>query len=498
MPGRLDFTLQFAKPGQPTRLRPDTPMRLLILGDFGGRGMRGLFEPQTLAQRAMPAVDGDNFDAVLASTAPMLTLAGAGMEIPVELTFRALDDFHPDALVRHVAPLAKWLDLRGRLSHPATFAQAAAELPTLATTATEAHTAAAGFTTEDDAETLSRLLGGHPHTPVTAAARAQDPLADFLRQVVTPSPGDIPRQDVYLAAAEEAVSTRLRALLHHPDFQALEAIWRGLSGLVSELGGDGEVRIHLFDATRAELAADLAAAGDDPARTGLAHRLAGEDLSWSCLVGDFEFDDSADDLALLAGLGAIAAQVGAPFLAAAKPGLLACESLEQLQDSAQWPTPEASANSLWQAFRRSSIAPWIGLALPRLLLRLPYGPRQEHMDSFVFRELPTGVIHDQLLWGNPALGLALLLGQAFLASAWDMSPDDSLQLDGLPALVHEVEGERRLYPCAEAWISERTAEAMLAEGLMPLMSYRDRNAARLPRFQSIAEPSTALAGPWRD
>lgn len=497
MPGRLDFTLKFAKTDQHKRPNPGGPMRILVLGDFSGRDRRAEDVHLDLTQRPILAVDIDNFDTVLARVAPGLNLVGVGLEAPVELAFQTLEDFHPDALARQVAPLAQLLDARTRLSHSSTFAQAAAELPALARAAAPVPPTAT--TSEADADTLARLLGEKPHPSTPAAAKAQGVLDGFLRQIVTPAAGAPPGQAAYLATVEEALSKLLRALLHHPDFQALEATWRGLYGLVSELGGgDGDVHIHLCDVTRAELDTDLARAENDPYRTGLARRLATDDLSWSCLVGNFTFGGGNDNLALLAALGAIAAQAGAPFLAAAEPALLGCQSLESLRDSSQWPVPEAGAHARWQALRRSPTAAWIGLALPRSLLRLPYGPRQERVDAFPFLELPTGVVHEHLLWGNPAMGLALLLGKSFLASAWDMSSNDTLQLDDLPALVHEVDGERRLYPCAEAWLGERTAEAMLERGLMPLVSRRDRNAAHLPRFQSIAEPLTALAAPWRD
>jgi len=38
---------------------------------------------------------------------------------------------------------------------------------------------------------------------------------------------------------------------------------------------------------------------------------------------------------------------------------------------------------------------------------------------------------------------------------------------------------------------------VLARGIMPLLGHRQRNAVRLARFQSLAEPATALAGAWR-
>jgi type VI secretion system protein ImpC len=78
-----------------------------------------------------------------------------------------------------------------------------------------------------------------------------------------------------------------------------------------------------------------------------------------------------------------------------------------------------------------------------------------------------------------------------------MEPGDVLDLGDLPAYVHEQDGLPRLYPCAGAYFGERVMEAVLGRGVMPLVSWRDRNAVRLARFQSIADPVRALAGPWR-
>ena len=59
---------------------------------------------------------------------------------------------------------------------------------------------------------------------------------------------------------------------------------------------------------------------------------------------------------------------------------------------------------------------------------------------------------------------------------------------------YEEHGEARLKPCAEAFLSDRAAEAILARGIMPVRSYANRNAAQLARFQSVADPPHALAG----
>jgi type VI secretion system protein ImpC len=465
--------------------------RLLLLGDFSGPGRPA----PALAGRAPVPVDVDNFEAVFKRLAPRLTLKlASGAEL--SLAFASLDDFHADALYRRLPLFQTLRDRRARLMDPASFAAAAAQRQPAAQGA------------ESDTATLDRLLGAAPAAavprPASGALAAAGIVDSLLRKAVgaqtVASPS--PQREVYLQDVERETAAQMRALLHHPDFQALEAAWLGLRSLVGSLGGNEEIRLALLDVSREEIKADLLAAGGEPQKMGLWTQLVEGGVAapggeaWSAIAANFAFGPGAEDLRLLATLGAVAAGAGAPFLAGAAPTLLGISSLAAQPDPRDWPglAPEDAAR--WQALRRSALAPWIGLALPRILLRLPYGKRGEPVEAFHFEELEGKFEHEACLWGSPAFALGQLLGLAFLESGEDMAPDDVTDLEDLPAYVHELDGERRLLPCAEALLGERATDALLSRGLMPILSYRDRNAAKLVRFQSIADPAAALAGAW--
>ena len=70
------------------------------------------------------------------------------------------------------------------------------------------------------------------------------------------------------------------------------------------------------------------------------------------------------------------------------------------------------------------------------------------------------------------------------------------EIDNLPIYVFKEDGERRVKPCAEVLLTLSAAEIILDRGLMPLLSFRDRDVVRLARFQSIRDPLTVLAGRW--
>lgn len=99
----------------------ELPFVMGVLGDFTGQPTEPLAK---LKERKFVDVTLDNFDDVLASMKPHLAFSvenklsedpDAG-KLGVDLTFKSLDDFSPDAVARQVKPLRELLDLRTKLS----------------------------------------------------------------------------------------------------------------------------------------------------------------------------------------------------------------------------------------------------------------------------------------------------------------------------------------------------------------------------------------------
>ncbi|MCU0840968.1 MAG: type VI secretion system contractile sheath large subunit [Thiobacillaceae bacterium] len=498
--GRLDFELRFSTADTPTaRPSRQQAMRVLVLADLTGRGPDGGRHP--LAERKVHMIDVDNAARVFARLTPRLSLA---LELPedggesVGLAFEGIDDFHPDRLYRHAALFERLRQQQQReaLASSAGPNQAASadRMPGPAQAAQE------GPPAESDAETLERLLG---RAPEPARSDLPGAVQRLLREAIGPH---VVRDTAgvgahALAAHDPRVARWMRALLHHPDFQRLEATWRGVWKLATELESGEGLQIGLLDIRRDELDADLRSHADDLGGSALykvlrgAGDVASEDAAWSLLVCDETFGPDEEDLTTLAGLGALARQAGAPVLAAASPKLLGCATAQELRAVRSLPE---TVDPGWRALRESPLAEWIGLALPRVLLRLPYGTRTDPIEAFPFEEFDGEPRHQHYLWGNPACALAFLAGRGFAERGWETRLDDCLELDDLPShVLRDDQGESHQQPCAETLLSETLAEAVLEQGIMPLRSYPSRNAARLMRWQSIAVPPRRLAGPWR-
>jgi type VI secretion system protein ImpC len=292
----------------------------------------------------------------------------------------------------------------------------------------------------------------------------------------------------------------MRAILHHPDFQALEAAWRGLFFLVRRLESADDLKLYILDVSKEELAAAMSA--EDLTDTALYRIIVEQSVGtpgaepWAVVAGNYTFGGGPDDLVLVRALGRICRGAGAPLLAGASPTILGCASLEGSPDPRSW-EPDPRAGLLWKAFRQVPEARWIGLALPRFLLRLPYGESTSATESFDFEEFPGVPEHEGYLWGNPALACLSLLGEGFSEYAWHFRPDQYHEIDGLPLHLYKQDGESVLKPCAEALLTERAAQAIMEKGLMVLASLKDSDRVRLLRFQSLADPPAALEGRWQ-
>jgi type VI secretion system protein ImpC len=440
MPGRLDFDVTFGRGG---RREESDPMRLLVLGDFSGKPVE---ERTPLASRTPRRVDPDNVDDVMKRLDPRVTVASA------EIRFQQIDDFHPDRLY-------------GRLDLFKALRDARAMPPA-----------------ERD-DQLSRLLGTPTEPAATPAAPPATGLDALIRDAIAPHIVKDTSAHIasHRATTDAAIAHEMRRLLHDPAFQRLEADWRGVRWLISNLELDENLQLHLFDVTREELLTDIVAAQGKLAETGLYRALVDrlpDGDRWSAVVALFHFGSSNADVALLAALGLIASKAGGPLLGGADLALAA---------------DEAHALAAWQALRRTEVARWIGLAAPRVLLRLPYGERTEPIDAFAFEEVFGAPASDELLWGNAALATALLIGRGFTARGWNMEPGDEREIGGLPAYTFVRDGEREMQPCAERLLSERDIDTLLKAGLMPIASRRDRDSVVVVRFQSVSDPPAPLA-----
>jgi type VI secretion system protein ImpC len=316
------------------------------------------------------------------------------------------------------------------------------------------------------------------------------------------APAADPRQAEAVALIDRGLGSQMRALLHAPDFQAMEAAWRAMFLLVRRLETGTQLKLYLIDISKAELGADVDSA-EDSGSSSLSRLLVDQSAGtpggepWGLIVGNYTFGPTQEDAKILGRLAKIASRAQAPFIGGASPLAVGCESFAETPYAEDWTWKAKSDDrEAWAALRVQPEAVYLGFALPRFALRLPYGATTDPIESFAFEEMPDIPAHEDYLWGNPAFACALLLAQSFSDSGWEMRPGEHSEIDRLPLHVYTQDGGSELKPCAEALLTERAAEKILEAGLMPLVWLKSQETVRLLRFQSVAKPLRALAGRW--
>ncbi len=480
--------------GPAVRLPPrssQSPFHLAVLGDFSRRTSRGLNE--AIGQRRVWRIDSDNFDQAFEKLDVRLQLPfDLRSRSRLELRFTNMEAFHPDQLLEQVPELAERLKLRKGLLNPASAAAAAARLEALlkGSSAPQIPAGGASISKESDEAMMERLLGSASKGVSPTATQGKAGLDSLIKSIVGASavPAASAQQRALLSASDLELAAALRSILHQPELQALEAAWRGMDLLVRNFGGEENIKLLLVDIAKEELAADLQGR-DSLEQSGLWKilRTQWETQPWAVWLGEYSFADKRGDIELLGLIAKLAGHFGAPFLSSADAHLAGCDSFGLHADPDDWKWPiSAEARQAWQALRGSAEGAWVGLALPRFLQRQPYGKHSDPIDAFPFEEILAEPSHESYLWGNSSILCGYLLADAFRADGWEMQTSGYGEVGELP--VHKVihQSEMQVKPCAEAWLSERGGDRLLANGLIAVLSIKGRDAVRVPRIQSIA------------
>jgi len=266
--GNVDFELGTLTSFAPRKAKDNTPFCVAVLSDFSGRSNRGLCEtgPSIAARRRIP-VDVDNMEDLPMKLGCELHIPLGSKDGPrVTLRFNELGDFHPDQIFDRLEVFQKLKTARKLLQDPATFAEAASQVRSWAAGRPEqarpedAQVTGSPAQQERDSDTIERLLGKKTSPePASASAGRFVDIEALIHEVVKPYivPAPDPQQAELVAQVDQAIGGQMRAILHNPDFQELEAAWRMLEFLITHVETDETLKLYLIDVSKAELVASF-------------------------------------------------------------------------------------------------------------------------------------------------------------------------------------------------------------------------------------------------
>ncbi|MDR7040134.1 MULTISPECIES: type VI secretion system contractile sheath large subunit [Methylobacterium] len=320
--------------------------------------------------------------------------------------------------------------------------------------------------------------------------------------------GDVVKTDVLdtieamIAQLDRKLTDQVNAILHAEPFQQIESAWRGLNYLVFNSETDATLKIRVLNASKTELYRELrqypGARWDQSPLFKQVYeaefgQLGGE--PFGCLIGDYYFSHQPTDVALMRDLSKVASAAHAPFFAAADPTLLGMDSYTELSNPRDigkiFDTPDYAA---WKSLRDSIDSRYMGLCLPRVLARVPYGARTEPVEEFAFEEETDGHTGDKYAWMNAAYAMAVNINRAYKECGWTVrirGVQSGGEVVNLPSHTFPTDDGGVDLKCpTEIAISDRREAELAKAGLIPLIHRKNTDKAAFIGAQSLYKPKT--------
>ena len=331
-------------------------------------------------------------------------------------------------------------------------------------------------------------------------APARDGMAAFFAELVkTASPGEkihASRVDEMIAGIDARVSKQLDEILHHRELQELESSWRSLKFLVDRTDFRENIKVQLLNVSKEELADDFDDA-PETVKSGLYKhvyvaeygQLGGEPVA--TIVANYEFDASSKDIALLQELAAVASMAHAPVIAGVSTRMFDIDDWSELAGMKDLAAVfDAPQYAKWNAFRGSENARYVGLAMPRFMLRAPYHPENNPVRSFNYEE-KTSASSADYLWGSAAFALATRLSESFAKYRWApniIGPRGGGAVEDLPVHFYEAMGRLNAKPPIDVMISDRREYELAEQGFIPLTLRKNEDNAAFFSANSVQRP----------
>lgn len=325
-------------------------------------------------------------------------------------------------------------------------------------------------------------------------------LQHFIAEMLAPSKStervDKNLVDVMIAEIDQRLSAQINEILHHPDFQKLESAWRSLKYLIDKVDFRENIKVEMLNVSKDDLINDFEDSPEVP-KSGLYKTIYSREYGTfggkpvGLMIGNYDFGAGPQDIALLQKCASVAAMAHAPFISAAGPQMFGEKSWETLPNLKDLKSLfEGPQYARWHAFRESEDARYVGLCMPRFLLRLPYGASTVPVKKFNFEEDSQGN-HDAYLWGNAAVAMATRVADSFAKYRWCpniIGPQAGGTVEDLPLHQYEAMGEIQTKIPTEIQLTERREYELSEEGFIGLTFRKDSNNACFFSANSCQKP----------
>ncbi|MDR0632418.1 MAG: type VI secretion system contractile sheath large subunit [Holosporaceae bacterium] len=529
----------------------ELPFVMGVISDLSGMPVDPL---PPIKFRKFVEIDRDNLPDFMVSINPRLaiqvkdTLGDGSEDLNAELFFKHMDDFGPISIAKQVPKLDKIYSTRIKLNDLVVKMEGndplqqcikdvvddtnlktalKSQIDAVLKANKQSVTADFATTTSDETattppktDTASGTAGGDAVQKVnreilkemfvdgklarepSAEVYACDILMELLYKIeeykVTAMKNPLVFVEKVISDMDAALSTQINEILHNLAFQELEGTWRALHYLIMNTETSTHLKIRIMNASKKDLLDDLENAVEFD-QSQLFKKVYEEEYGtfgghpYSCLIGGYEFTRHPQDILLLEKISNVAAAAHAPFIAAAHPRMFDMESFSHLAGPRDISKIFESTEMIkWRSFRDSEDSRYVALVLPRILMRLPYGPDTLPVDGMNYVESIDGTDNSQFCWGNAAFIMGQRIGYAVSLYKWPAAirgVEGGGLVEDLPAYTFKTtDGDIALKCPTEIAITDRREKELTDMGFLAILHSKGTDFAAFFGGQTAQKP----------
>ncbi|MCH7227952.1 type VI secretion system contractile sheath large subunit [Haloferula sp. A504] len=436
-----------------------------------------------IRDRSFFELNAGNFSSYFKEQKPRVTftvanlIAGDGI-IDVDIVLEEIDDFSPGKIVWKLGhespskaePLTGLLDRRRRLQQQLSSFDGATSV----------------------GEDVCENHRGYART------------SDERSQALQDNPKAPDAIEAAIADIDRRLSRQINLIIHHEKFRRLEGSWRGLAYLVENTATSDSLRIKVLNISKKEIHKQLKVRdSEEYFQTELFKKIYEEEYGtpggqpFGVVIGDYDFGPSGQDVQVLRGMSRIAAASHTPFIGAAAADLFDMDSWAELMNAPDLRRSTAGITHVaWNSLRSDEEARYLGLTMPRVLARMPYGSATNPLEAFEFEEAADVGSGAELCFSNAIYAFGANINRSFQENGWPTQIrglESGGIVDNLPGHAFPTDdGVIDLRCPTEIAITDRREKELADLGLMPLSHYKNCDYACFFGAQALKRPDVYM------
>jgi len=315
--------------------------------------------------------------------------------------------------------------------------------------------------------------------------------------------------DDVIAGIDKELNEAVNRVLFDPKFRQLEGVWRSIAELESATDFGKNIVLGLWDVTKEEINDDISSNVADWTNAELFSVLYNKEYDqhggspYGAIIGLMDFNQSDEDLGFLKGMASICKKSHVPFVGSAAPEAL---GKPRFDDVVELKEVEGVLSRTWRMFNKQEESAYVGLTLPRYVVRTPYKDhslrdiglrfteQQAWLDPVDETQSAEAVVLEKrerrdagYVWGSSAMLFAQNLVRSFRDSGWCQyirGVDSGGTIDNLPTLSRDPLTDE-LEPPVEAVIPDSLEFSLARAGFIPLVWEKGTSKATFFSAQSM-------------